>query len=197
MRVSEKFDQLDRVFDLLLVLLSIITASLFEYHVTTEPLRIASLNLTETEYFQMVNSEVLRGLRMLFIPLILLILFWMVNRIFLKERFFLRKTLSEFCYLFAFSLILLHISIFFGVSFHPFSFEHLSLIVDVFFYPLFLLSFCIVYYYEILFINRRTIKTRIDAVWRMWMPIFLRTSAIWLITTYLVVVINEIVVHFN
>ena len=58
MEPTEELNELDRAFDLLLVLLGIITSTLFQFQSTRLPLEIAALNpdLAQEEIFAEVNN---------------------------------------------------------------------------------------------------------------------------------------------
>ena len=181
MKPTERLGELDRIFDLLLVLLGIITSALFQLACTVEPLEIGQ-NLTGSEFVKEAIQAILKDFRILFIPLVLLLVLWLGNRILLRARMLLRKTFSEFCYLFAFQIILIDISALVGLSLYPYNYPQLTLTLLVLTIPQFLVSLGIVYYYEIPFIYREKIRTRKEAWRRIWAPILLRTSIIWYVT---------------
>jgi len=122
MKPTERLDELDRIFDLLLVLLGIITASLFQYSCTIIPLEITAQNqtLTQQELFQEMDKSITATLRVLFIPLVLLIGIWILNRISLKTKIRARRFVSEFSYIIAFMILTFDIDAFLGVSFSGF-----------------------------------------------------------------------------
>jgi len=63
-----KSEELDKVFDILLFLLSIVTAVFFQYSSTIYPLRVAAFkpDLTKVEFFQEVDRFLRFDLRMYF-----------------------------------------------------------------------------------------------------------------------------------
>ena len=190
MKPSERLNQLDSVFDLLLVVLSIITAALFQYVCTLIPLEVAKLNpdLTQSEFFGKVNEEILIGLRAFFIPLILVIGVWIANRLFLRHRMRDRKIASEFCYLLAFAILLLDFLFLLGLSFPTF-FSAKNLYADLIF-PFFLVvecvvSYVLVYSYETPFIYKENIRTWRQKLTRILMPIFIRTFIVWNVAWWL------------
>ena len=194
MEPTEKIDELDRTFDLLLVLLGIITAALFQFQSTRLPLEIAASNpnLMQKEIFDKVNEQITIWLRVLFIPLILLIGVWFVNRISLRARIRARKSISEFCYVMCFTILGHDIIYFMGAAtFRP---EQLGVTIagplsGVMVFSIIPISLGLIYSYEIPFIHKENIRTRKETLTRIWKPIFVRTFAIWFVT---LVIINWI-----
>lgn len=171
-----KPEELDRIFDLLLFLLSIITAVLFQYSCTIDPLRITVLkpNLTQQEFFQEVDKVLTFDLRMYFIPIFALIALWVFNRLSLKTEAAKKRFISEFCYTFGFAILAFNIYIFIIVSFPSLAaLGSLSFLGMLLFQ--FLISSPFVYYYEIPFINQANITTRVQRLRVVWMPIFAQT----------------------
>jgi len=188
MEPTEKIDELDRTFDLLLVLLGIITAALFQFQSTRLPLEIAASNpnLMQKEIFDKVNEQITIWLRVLFIPLILLIGVWFVNRISLRARIRVRKSISEFCYVMCFTILGHDIVFFIGAAtFRPEPFlGALSSRIEVIF--VILISLGLIYFYEIPFIHTEHIRTRKEKFKRIWKPILIRTFATWFIALAIV-----------
>ena len=187
MELTEKIDGLDGTFDLLLVLLGIITSVLFGFQCTRIPLEIASLNpvLTQTEIFAEVNRQITIWLRVFFVPLILLIGVWFVNRIGLQTRIGVRKSVSEFCYGWGFTILGQDVAYFFGVA----TFSSLESIQLVGSSPLtsilsisnFLILLGLVYSYEVTLAREETAETR-KATPKIWKSVLTRTIAFWFLT---------------
>jgi hypothetical protein len=185
MRPSERLEELDSVFELLLVILSIITAALFQYYSTMIPLEVTKLypNLTQNEFYDKVNKEMITGLRILFIPLLVLIGSWVLNRLFLRQRLRVRKNFSEFCYLFAFSILTLNVLVFLSTSFPILTlqniyaqlFSQFSLIFS------YVLSGFLVYLHEIPFIFTENIRTKKQKLMIIVLPIISRAILIYTI----------------
>ena len=74
MEPSERMEELDRLFDILLVLLGIITAALFQFQTARLPLEVAAQNpeLGQQGIYDEVNKQMIIWLRIFFVPLILL-----------------------------------------------------------------------------------------------------------------------------
>lgn len=155
----ETLDRLDRTFDLLLVLLSIISAALFQYACTIEPLNIAAVNqnLTQPEFFNEVDMTVKKELGIFFVPLVILIILWFINKLFLRTKIRTRKLFSEFCYLMAFSIVTFNTALLFGVTFQLFP-MYLTQLGIIFYVLSFLASLSIVYAYESDFISKKISK---------------------------------------
>ncbi len=183
MTLTEKLDGLDGTFDLLLVLLGIITSVLFGFQCTRVPLEVASLNpgFTQTQIFTEVNRQITIWLRVFFIPLILLIGVWFVNRIGLRRRVGLRKSFSEFCYGWGFTILSQDFAYFFGVATFS-SLESiqlqgspLSLFLTIF---NFLVLLGLVYSYEVTLARDETAeKGRVAP--KIWKSVLIRTIAFW------------------
>lgn len=196
MEPIEKLDELDSAFDLLLVLLGIISATLFQFQCTKLPLEIAS-KVEQEEVFTEVNKQITIWLRILFIPLVLLIGVWFVNRIALRARIRARKSISEFCYIMCIKILVDDIAIFMGAAaFRPMQFMltagqfgPLAVLVVVF---NILISLGLVYSYEIPFIQRENIRTRKETLTRIWKPILVRTFVLWFAS---LAIINNILVQ--
>jgi len=184
MNPAEILEELDKIFDLLLVLLGIITAAFFQLACTVEPLEIGYYNLTELEFVNESVKAIRRDFAFLFLPLILVIGFWIYNRMFLRKRMYLRRVISEFCYLFAVLMLLIYTSAFIGISFFPYNTTGLNATLQILAFPSFLASFCIVYFYEIPFIYRDNIRTR-RAFFSTRLRILVQTIVIWLIAYFL------------
>lgn len=107
MQEINKVEDLDRLFDILLVLLGIVTATLFQFVCAIVPLQIAAQNpgLPQDQLAVQVTQEITRWLRVFFIPLILLVVIWFFNRIALAARFNAKRTTSEFCYVMGFTIL--------------------------------------------------------------------------------------------
>jgi len=197
MKPTERLDELDGIFDLLLVLLSIITAAMFQHLCTVEPLRITQLNpnLSESELFQTIDTQMTIWLRVFFIPLVLLIGVWIFNRISLRTRITFRKAISEFCYLMAFAILSYDIYAFIGVvTFYPlqYAFQIIGVITGL----QLLSSLGLVYSYEIVFINRENIRTRKETWKRIWSPLLIRVLILWGVTFYLTFAITYLCRQF-
>ncbi|MCP8315601.1 MAG: hypothetical protein H3Z52_04780 [archaeon] len=193
MEPIEKLNELDRAFDLLLVILGIITSALFQFQSTRLPLEIAALNpgIEQRELFSAVQTQITIWLRIFFIPLILLIAVWFVNRVAFQSRIRVRKSLSEFCYIMCFWILGHDVIYFIGaVIFQPtqitFMPTPLTLIENIF---TILISLGLVYSHEIPFIRTEDIKTRKKTLARIWRPILIRALALWLVT---LAIVNDI-----
>ena len=183
MEFTEKLDKLDGTFDLLLVLLGIITSVLFGFQCTRIPLEIASLNprFTQKEIFTEVNRQITIWLRVFFVPLILLIGVWYVNRIGLRTRISVRKGVSEFCYGWGFTILGQDFAYFFGIATFS-SIESiqlqgspLSVFLAIF---NFLVLLGLVYSYEVTLAREETTeKGRVTR--KIWKFILIRTIAFW------------------
>jgi hypothetical protein len=181
--LTEKIEWLDGTFDLLLVLLGIITSVLFGFQCTRIPLEVAALNpgFTQTELFNEVNRQITVWLRVFFIPLISLIGIWFVNRIGLRTKIGMRKSVSEFCYGWAFTILSQNFAYFFGVATFTsiesiqFTANLLSAILNVF---NFLIILGLVYTYETTAaLDRTAEKGKIHP--KIWKPVLIRTVAFW------------------
>ncbi len=104
---TEEVEDLDRLFDILLVLLGIVTATLFQFVSAIVPQQIAAQNpgLSQDQLSFEVTKEITRWLRVFFIPLVLLIGIWFFNRIALMQRPNVKRALSEFCYVMGFTIL--------------------------------------------------------------------------------------------
>lgn len=142
-------EDLDRIFDLLLIFLSIITAALFQYTCSIEPLEIQALNpsFSTQELYQEVNRYLMFYLRVYFIPIFVLIFLWLFKRLSFNMTMNKKHFFSEFCYIFAFNVLMMDIYVFL-VS----SFPSLSTIYDPLYWVVLILQFFLscpfVYYYE-------------------------------------------------
>lgn len=114
MSTSERVEEFDRMFDILLVLLGIVTATLFQFISAVVPQQIGAQNhdLSQDQLAVEVTKEITRWLRVFFIPLILLIAIWFFNRIAMVGRPSTKRTVSEFCYVVAFTMLALDITYF-------------------------------------------------------------------------------------
>jgi len=126
------------------------------------------------------------SLRVFFIPLILLIGIWFVNRIALRARIRVRKIASEFCYVMCFTILGNNIVYFMGaVTFRPLEFwitigpSPPTVIMVIF---TILISLGLVYCHEIPFIKREDIRTRKEAFAKIWKPVLVHTIVIWFVT---------------
>jgi hypothetical protein len=181
--LTEKIEWLDGTFDLLLVLLGIITSVLFGFQCTRIPLEVAALNpgFTQTELFNEVNRQITVWLRVFFIPLISLIGIWFVNRIGLRTKIGMRKSVSEFCYGWAFTILSQNFAYFFGVVTFTsiesiqFTANLLSAILNVF---NFLIILGLVYTYETTAaLDRTAEKGKVHP--KIWKSVSIRTVAFW------------------
>lgn len=181
MGATEKIEELDRAFDLLLVLLGIITATLFQFQGTRLPLAIASTNpnLDQMGLFTEVNAQMTLWLRVLFIPLILLIGIWRVNRIALRARIRARKNVSEFSYAMCITILGADIVYFMGAAtYRP---EQFAVVIGgTPFTPImvlfnFLVSLGLIYSYEMSFTGA---ESRPRGIWK---SILARAIAMWFI----------------
>jgi hypothetical protein len=134
------------------------------------------------------------SLRVFFIPLILLIGIWFVNRIALRARIRVRKIASEFCYLMCFTILGNNVVYFMGaVTFRPLEFwvtigpSPPTVIMVIF---TILISLGLVYSHEIPFIDRENTRTRKETFAKIWKPVLVHTLVIWFVT---LVTINSIV----
>ena len=181
--MAEKIEWLDGTFDLLLVLLGIITSVLFGFQCTRIPLEVASLNpdFTQTQVFTEVNRQITIWLRVFFIPLILLIGVWFVNRIGFKTRLGVRKSVSEFCYGWAFTILSQDFAYFFGVAAFS-SIESIQLQgspLGVFLAIFnFLVLLGLVYSYEVTLARDET-SEKVRVTRKIWKSILIRTFAFW------------------
>ena len=181
--MAEKIEWLDGTFDLLLVLLGIITSVLFGFQCTRIPLEVASLNpdFTQTQLFTEVNRQITIWLRVFFIPLILLIGVWFVNRIGFKTRLGVRKSVSEFCYSWAFTILSQDFAYFFGVATFS-SIESIQLQgspLGVFLAIFnFLVLLGLVYSYEVTLARDET-SEKVRVTRKIWKSILIRTFAFW------------------
>ena len=181
--MAEKIEWLDGTFDLLLVLLGIITSVLFGFQCTRIPLEVASLNpdFTQTQVFTEVNRQITIWLRVFFIPLILLIGVWFVNRIGFKTRLGVRKSVSEFCYGWAFTILSQDFAYFFGVATFS-SIESIQLQgspLGVFLAIFnFLVLLGLVYSYEVTLARDET-SEKVRVTRKIWKSILIRTFAFW------------------
>ena len=171
-----KSEELDKVFDILLFLLSIVTAVFFQYSSTIYPLRVAAFkpDLTKVEFFQEVDRFLRFDLRMYFIPLFLLIAVWVSNRLSLRTRIARKKALSEFCYAFAFAIIGFDIYILMVESFpllRPLGDPAIFLVFVI----QFLVSFPFIYYYEMPSVKKTSGGEEFRTVWA---PILLQAFMI-------------------
>lgn len=194
--MAEKIEWLDGTFDLLLVLLGIITSVLFGFQCTRIPLEVASLNpdFTQTQVFTEVNRQITIWLRVFFIPLILLIGVWFVNRIGFKTRLGVRKSVSEFCYGWAFTILSQDFAYFFGVATFS-SIESIQLQgspLGVFLAIFnFLVLLGLVYSYEVTLARDETAeKGRVTR--KIWKSILIRTVAFW----FLAIVVTNYTMMF-
>lgn len=187
MAAIERIKELDAAFDLLLVLLGIITAVLFQFQCTRIPLEVASLHpeLAGERMFVEVNGQIAIWMRIFFIPLILLIGVWFVNRIGLRTRVKLRKGISEFCYGWCFTILSQDFAYFFGAATFT-SIESIRLNVTT---PLtisltifnFLILLGIVYSYEVTRVRDETAEKQRVAR-KIWKSILIRTIAFWFLS---------------
>ena len=194
--MAEKIEWLDGTFDLLLVLLGIITSVLFGFQCTRIPLEVAALNpsFTQTQIFTEVNKQITIWLRVFFIPLILLIGVWFVNRIGFKTRLGVRKSVSEFCYGWAFTVLSQDFAYFFGVAAFT-SLESIQLQgspLGVFLAIFnFLVLLGLVYSYEVTLARDETAdKGRVTR--KIWKSILIRTFAFW----FLAIVVTNYTMMF-
>ena len=194
--MAEKIEWLDGTFDLLLVLLGIITSVLFGFQCTRIPLEVAALNpgFTQTQIFTEVNKQLTIWLRVFFIPLILLIGVWFVNRIGFKTRLGVRKTVSEFCYGWAFTILSQDFAYFFGVATFT-SLESIQLQgspLGVFLAIFnFLVLLGLVYSYEVTLARDETAEKR-RVTRKIWRSILIRTVAFW----FLAIVVTNYTMMF-
>lgn len=186
MTLAEKLNGLDGSFDLLLVLLGMITSVLFGFQCTRIPLEIASLHpdFTQTQILTEVNRQITTWFRTFFIPLILLIGVWFVNRIGLRTRVGLRKSVSEFCYGWGFTILSQDFAYFFGVATFT-SLESvqlqgppLSVFLTIF---NFLVLLGLVYSYEITLAREETAEKG-KVARKIWKSILIRTIAFWFLS---------------
>lgn len=163
-------DELDKVFDIILLLLGIMTAALFQYESVIEPLRLAAAhpNLTQQQLLQKIDMSLSLSLRMFFLPLFVLIAFWLANRLPFRMRTSRRNNISGFCYAFAAAILVFNIYVFLDVSFP--SLSSLStlgfLVVLLVFQPL--ISLPLIYFREIAFIDQTGVRTRWQKFRRVW-----------------------------
>ena len=178
--------ELDRVFDLLLFLISIVTAVFFQYSSTIVPIRVSAFepDLTQLQFLQEVDKILRFDLRMYFVPLFLLIAVWAVNRLFLNIRWIRKEFLSEFCYSLGFAMLLFDVYIIIVSSFPHMEALGNPAILLLFVFQ-FLVSFPFVYYYEILCFKRTGVNTSRGKFRVIWLPIlqqaFLISFATWII----------------
>jgi uncharacterized membrane protein YozB (DUF420 family) len=174
--LASKTVELERIFDLLLFLLSVITAVLFQYVSTTEPLRIVASkpNLSQTEPFQEVDKNLTLYLRVLFIPFFLLVAVWISNRLSLKTRIVSRKNFSEFCYAFGFTNLVFNIYFFVLMSFPGLAALGNPVLVTALISQ-FVITFPFIYYHEIPLIDQTDARTRMQKYNLIWKPILSKT----------------------
>ncbi len=176
------------MFDILLVLLGIVTATLFQFVSAIVPLQVDASNpgLSQDQLAIEVTKEVTRWLRVFFIPLILLIGIWFFNRIALAARYNARRTMSEFCYVMAFTMLALNITYFAGaatmrplieVSSPNLGGSQYALIMNV---VIFIVSFGLVYRYEISAVAETGDGTGRKSR-RFWRGVLVRTIVMWFI----------------
>lgn len=187
-----EYEELDRIFDLLLLFLSIITAAMFQYVCSIEVLEIQALNpsLTKQELFQQVNKYLLFYLRMYFIPILVLVSLWVFKRLSFGMTLKRKKFLSEFCYAFGLNVLMFNIYIFFAVSF-----PSLSSMLNPLYLIVLTLQFSItcpfVYYYEKPSISQ-DMRTRWQKLRFTWWPILKKTYGIswvaWIVNSLIFVV---------
>ncbi len=195
MEAIEKLSELDRAFDLLLVILGIITSALFQFQSTRLPLEIAALNpgIEQKELFYQVNQQITIWLRIFFIPLVILIGVWFVNRVVFQSRIRVRKSLSEFCYIMCFAILGHDVIYFIGaVIFQPRQITFVMLdnpLVFIETISIILISLGLVYSHEMPFIHTEDIKIRKVTLARTWRPILIRALALWFVT---MVIVNNI-----
>jgi len=186
-------EELDRIFDLLLVFLTIVTAVLFQYASSIEPLRIEALNPTfdKQELFQEVDKFLLFYLRIYFIPIFVLISLWIVKRLpFVVTKKWYRL-LSEFCYAFGVNIIMFDIYLFVVTSFPSLAaISNPSYLVTLILQ--FLVPYSFVYYYEKPFIKQEGVTTRWQKLKSVWWAILKKTYSIsflaWMINSFILVV---------
>jgi hypothetical protein len=169
------------------VLLGIITSVLFGFQCTRIPLEVASLypSFTQTEIFTEVNRQITIWLLVFFIPLILLIGVWFVNRIGLRTRVGVRKSVSEICYGWGFTILSQDFAYFFGVA----TFSSLESIQLAGSSPLvtfltilnFLILLDLIYAYEVTLAHDETSEKQ-RVTWKNWKSILIRTIAFWFLT---------------
>ena len=193
MEPIEKLGDLDRAFDLLLIILGIITSALFQFQSTRLPLEIAASNpdFGQKELFYQVNQQITIWLRVFFIPLIILIGVWFINRVAFQGKIRVRKSLSEFCYIMCFTILGHDLIYFIGATtFQPRQITigptPLTVMATIF---TILVSLGLVYIHEIPFIHTEDIKTRKEALAKIWRPVLIRALAIWFVT---LVIVNSI-----
>jgi hypothetical protein len=183
---SASLADLDRVFDLLLFLISIVTAVFFQYSSTIVPVRVSAFepDLTRLQFLQEVDKILRFDLRMYFVPLFLLITAWAVNRLFLNIKLVRKEFLSEFCYSLGFAILLFDVYLI-VVS----SFPHTEAIgnpaILLLFVFQFLVSFPFVYYYEMLCFKRVGLDASRERLRVVWFPIlqqaFLVSFVTWIV----------------
>jgi hypothetical protein len=128
-----------------------------------------------------VNRQITIWLRVFFIPLILLIGVWFVNRIGFKARLGVRKSVSEFCYSWAFTILSQDFAYFFGVATFS-SIESIQLQgspLGVFLAIFnFLVLLGLVYSYEVTLARDET-SEKVRVTRKIWKSILIRTFAFW------------------
>jgi len=136
----------------------------------------------QNEIFNKVNEQITIWLRVLFIPLILLIGVWLINRISLRAKIRARKSISEFCYVMCFAILWHDIVYFMGAAtFRPEQFaatigsSPLAVIMTI---STFFISLGLIYSHEIPFIRAENIRTRKEKKWK---PILACTFVIWVV----------------
>jgi hypothetical protein len=190
---TSQIEELSRIFDLLLLFLSIITAVLFQYTSSIEPLRIEALNpsFDKQQLFQEVNKSILLYLRIFFIPIIVLISLWILKRFPSAITKKWNRLLPEFCYAFCFNILTFDIYLFVLTSF-----PSLAAIGDPVYLVTLVLQFLVpypfVYYYEKPFIKQKRVKTRWQKFKSIWWPVLTKTYTIslfaWIVNALIFVV---------
>jgi len=184
----ERVEDLNKMFDILLVLLGIVTATLFQFVSVIVPLQIAAQNtsLSQDQLAIQVTQEITRWLRVFFIPLILLIGIWFFNRIALATRLNAKRTMSEFCYVMGFTILAHDIMYFAGaVTMQPLikmtasnvGGGQYSIFMTI---VVFLVSFGLIYRYEISTISENRIGIG-GMSRRFWRNVLVRTIVLWFI----------------
>jgi len=180
-----KPQELDKVFDLLLFLISVVTSVFFQFSSTVVPLRVAAVrsSLTQLEISQEVDMILRFDLRMYFIPLFLLVSVWIINRLPLETRILSKRTLSEFCYSLVFAILAVDIYVLTLISF-PFLEALGNPAILLIFLFQFIVTVPFVYYYEMPLSRKTDSRKWKDRFKIVWTPIlqqaFMVSFATWI-----------------
>jgi hypothetical protein len=165
---------------LFLIILSIVTAALFQFMCTSTPIEIGP-NSIHLEYVEVLVSALQMPFRLLFFPIIILVMVWTLNRFLFRKKPRWRAGVSEFCYSLAIAILHMNILLFTFYSFFPnyLQAEQIGLTYILLVSILFPLGLLIMYSYEVLFINTMKIRTRTHSIKIKWLPILFRTIGFW------------------